>query len=281
MQEDGLILGPYKLPLRKVKKGYGYHGAISISKDGKGIQCHECGELKENLALHIRKHKMTVREYREKFGLSLNTKLVSESFRTASIERMLALREKMKKEGSLDRIIRLCNEKRVESMKRAIKNGTWKKHPMLKDEDKNLRGICPDQLLDLIKKAHSHYGYTPSYAEFMAYHQTNRFATPIRRTFGSWKNAVEKAGFTPKKRGYSMEGGRIKYDSEELVDILATFYEENKRCPTLSDHKRGFLPTWGTYVRHFGSMAEARRRAGIKNYMLTRGGSRKPKPLTV
>lgn len=274
MKEDDLILGPYKLPLKKVKNGFGYQGAISLSKDGKSIQCHICGALKENLSLHIRQHKMTVREYREKFGLSLNTRLVSESHRNASIERMLALREKMKKEGSYDKIMRLCNEKRIESMRKAIENGTWKKGKMLKDEDLNLRGICPDQLLELIKKAHSHYGYTPSYAEFMAYYQTNRFAAPIRRTFRSWKGAVIKAGFKPKERGYSVEGGRIKYDPEELTEILALFYEENKRAPTISDHKRGFLPTWETYVKKFGSMAEARRVAGIQDYIKTRGGNR-------
>ncbi len=274
MKEDGLILGPYKLPLKKLK--YGYYGAISLTKDGKGIQCHVCGEIKANLSLHLRKHKMTVREYREKFGISLNTRLISEHARQASVERMLALRARMEREGTLDDMMRLCNERRIESMNRAIEAGTWKKDPMLKAEDLNKRGICPDQLIELIKKAHSHYGYTPSYAEFMGYYQTNRFATPIRRTFGSWKKAVEKAGFSPKKRGYSVEGGRIQYDDEELIDILSGFYEENKRAPTLSDFKRGFLPQWETYTRHFGTMAEARRRAGIKDYVLPRGGRHIP-----
>ncbi len=273
--DEELILGPYKLPLKKVRKGFGYYGAISLSKDGKGIQCHICGALKENLSLHLRQHDITVRAYREKFGLSLKTRLVSESHRIAAIERMLDLREKMRREGSLERITRLCNKSRVKSMKQRIKDGTWKKGSWLKNEDLNLRGICPDQLIELIKKAHAHYGYTPSYAEFMAYYQTNRFATPIRRTFGSWKSAVTKAGFSPKKRGYSMEGGRIKYQDEELIDILATFYEDNKRPPTLSDHKRGFLPQWEVYTRRFGSMEEARRRAGIKKYVLARGGKNK------
>lgn len=278
--EDNLILGPYKLPLKKVEEGFGYHGAISLSKDGKGIQCHICGEIKENLALHLRKHEITTREYREKFGLSLNTRLVSESFREASIKRMLELRERLEAEGSLDKITRLCNEKRIESMKKKIKDGTWKKHPMLKSEDLNLRGICPDQLLELIKDAQKHYTYTPSYAEFMAFHQTNRFATPIRRTFGSWVKAVEKAGFTPKVRGYSVEGGKIKYEEEELIEILAEFHKENKRMPTLSDHKRGFLPNWETYTRRFGSMQEARRRAGLQE-VISRGGSHEVKPLTI
>jgi hypothetical protein len=144
MNED-LLLGPYKLPLKKLSKeeGFGYFGAVSLAKDGKGIQCHVCGAIKNNLSLHLRLHKITVREYREKFGISLNTVLVSESCRNASVERMLALRAKLQKEGSLAAITRLCNERRIESMKKAIKAGTWKKHPMLKPEDLNLRGICP------------------------------------------------------------------------------------------------------------------------------------------
>lgn len=136
----------------------------------------------------------------------------------------------------------------------------------------NLRGICPDQLVELIKKAADHYKATPSYAEFMAYYQTNRFATPIKRTFGSWKNAVRKAGYEPKKRTFNPLGGKIKYEDEELIEILSEFYRENKRVPTLSDFKRGFLPTWETYTKRFGSMAEARRRAGITDYILPRGG---------
>jgi hypothetical protein len=275
MNED-LLLGPYKLPLKKLSKeeGFGYFGAVSLAKDGKGIQCHVCGAIKNNLSLHLRLHKITVREYREKFGISLNTVLVSESCRNASVERMLALRAKLQKEGSLAAITRLCNERRIESMKKAIKAGTWKKHPMLKPEDLNLRGICPDQLIETIRAAHAHYGRTPSYAEYMGFHQTNRFATPIRRTFGSWKKAVVKAGYEPKKRAWSTDNA--SYDYEELIETLATFYKEQKRPPTLSDFKQGFLPNWETYTRHFGSMQEARRRAGVEHYVLARGGAHTP-----
>lgn len=274
MKEQDLILGPYKLPLRKLK--FGYFGAVSITRDGTGIQCHVCGAIKQNLSLHLRLHGTTVREYREKYGISLNTRLVSESHRNAAITRMLELREKMKREGSYDKIMRLCNEKRIESMKRAIAAGTWKKHPMLKPEDLNKRGICPDQLIELIHDAVRHYGHVPSYAEFMAMHQTNRFATPFRRTFGGWRQAVERAGYRPRQRRFvTPEQGRIRYDEEELVEILANFYRENGRVPTLSDFKRGFLPQWETYTRRFGTMAEARRRAGITE-VLKRGGSHLP-----
>jgi hypothetical protein len=65
---EDLLLGPYKTPLTKVTEGFGYMGAILLTKDGKGIQCHICGEIKENLSLHVRQHSITVREYREKFG---------------------------------------------------------------------------------------------------------------------------------------------------------------------------------------------------------------------
>lgn len=277
MNEDDLILGPYKLPLKKLK--HGYFGAISITKDGTGIMCHVCGAIKENLSLHLRQHDITTRQYREKFGLTLQTRLVSEKFRNASIERMLALRAKLEKEGSLEKITRICNEKRVEDMKRRQANGTWKKGKThLKPEDLNLRGICPDQLVEKIREAAKHYKATPSYAEFMAFHQTNRFAAPIRRTFGSWKEAVKKAGYEPKVRQFSKEGGRIKYEDEELLEILSNFYKDNGRLPTLSDFKRGFLPTWEVYTKRFGSMAEARSRAGLQ-VEVRRGGINNRQPM--
>lgn len=275
---EDLLLGPYKLPLKKLE--FGYFGAISLTKDGKGIQCHICGAIKENLSLHLRQHSITTREYREKFGLTLNTRLVSESFRNASIERMLALREKMRAEGSLERLTQILQRSAEKSRQERIKNGTWKKGKThLKAEDLNLRGICPDQLIELIHKAVKHYGYVPSYAEFMGHYQTNRFATPFRRTFGGWKQAVEKAGYTPKQRKFSEQGGKLKYEDEELIEILANFYQENKRVPTLSDFKRGFLPQWETYTRRFGTMAEARRRAGIEQWILPRGGITNGQPI--
>lgn len=46
-----LILGPYKLPLKKVEEGFGYYGAISLTADNKYIQCHVCGRLRKNLSL--------------------------------------------------------------------------------------------------------------------------------------------------------------------------------------------------------------------------------------
>lgn len=266
---DDLILGPYKTPLTQVKEGFGYMGALSLAKDGSGIQCHICGAIKANLSLHLRQHKITVREYKKKFDIALGTPLVSENVRNASVQRMLALREKMRNEGSLERITRICQEAANSARKPGGKNyrkgKTW-----MSGEYLNLRGICPDQLVELIRKAADHYKTTPSYAEFMAFYQTNRFATPIKRTFGSWKNAVIKAGYEPKKRQWST--GKMKYDDEELIEIMSEFYKENRRVPTLSDFKRGFLPTWETYTKRFGSMTEARRRAGITEYIRPRGG---------
>lgn len=266
MNED-LVLGPYKLPLKKVETGFGYFGAVSFSREG-SIQCHICGELRDNLSLHLRQHDINVADYREKFGISLSTPLTSEKFRNASVTRMLELRKKMAEEGSLERITRLCQEGATRARKKGGKNykkgRTW-----MSPENLNLKGICPDQLIELIRKAHDHYKATPSYAEFLAYYQTNRFATPIKRTFGSWKNAVRKAGYEPKQRVFST--GLAKYDDEELVETLSDFYKENRRVPTYSDFKRGFLPTWETYVRRFGSMQEARLKAGITD-TIKRGG---------
>lgn len=265
--EQDLVLGPYKEPLQKVEVGYGYFGAITLSKDGQSIQCHICGELRENLSMHLRQHKISVKDYREKFGLSAGTALVSEAMRQRLKEQMFALREKMIADGRAGELAE--HLKKFQRARKGKKTGSR----FLTPEQKNIRGVCPDQLIQLIRDAHEKYRRPFSYMEFETFHQTSRFYMPIRRTFGNWTKAVKKAGLDAK--GYEKnKGSAIKYSDEELLDFLSTFWLDTGKIPSATDCKRGLLPTAETYMRRFGTMDEARRRAGIDP--LTRGGSHKP-----
>ncbi|MBW1974805.1 MAG: MucR family transcriptional regulator [Deltaproteobacteria bacterium] len=52
----------------------------SIGKEA--VVCLECGEKLSSLAPHLRrKHQMSAREYKKKWGMKLSTKLVSENYR--------------------------------------------------------------------------------------------------------------------------------------------------------------------------------------------------------
>ena len=251
--QDELILGAYKEPLRKVENGFGYMGAISLSKDGR-IQCHICGELFDNLSFHVKTHsKITVREYKEKFGLSMSTSLVSESVRQKMKEKMFEINARHK-DGFFAEMSRkgvLARKGKRTSRRESL-------------EKKNLKGTCPDQLLEKIRECATALGYTPSYDNFFVWAGTQRFYRPIVLTFGSWSNAIKQAGLARHKH----PGGKgdLDYADDELLEYLHDFYTEHSVIPSRSDYARGLFPHYTTYVNRFGSMAEARRRAGIPDW---------------
>lgn len=139
-QNDSLTLKNYKLPLKAIPKteGYGYFGAVMVTTDGKGIQCHVCGEVYADLSGHARaKHKLLVKEYQEKFDLSRNTALISESERYR------------RKEETLKWIRSMTPEEYQETQRKALENyHKWRKaNPPQKFkerlESKNKKGSCP------------------------------------------------------------------------------------------------------------------------------------------
>lgn len=248
---DFLTLKHYKEPLRPVKKGYGYYGAIAMSKEDGRIQCHFCGELFDNLALHIYKiHDITATEYKLKFSLSRSSALVSERVRMDA------------KEKTLEWMRRLTPEQKEAHMRRArAGRREWRKFKE-RLEDKNKKGTCPDQLLDTIKKCAEKLGHTPSKNEFIAHYDSQRFVHLIYKTFGSWTKAIKMARLTASEK---KAGKKKEYSNEELLDYLSIYHQENGNIPTESDARRGLIPDVGVYKRHFGSLPKARKLAGIQD----------------
>lgn len=265
MENEALILGPYKEPLKAVEEGFGYEGALTFNTLGQ-VQCHVCGELFDDLASHIRNaHKISAKEYRTKYSLAVSTKLVSEKYREEKknnhLRYLQTLSPEQRKEHRRKAMaaIARCNEVRREK----IKSGEYKPgNDSL--EQKNKRGICPDQLLDIVKRSQEHFGYTPSVREFEGLYGY-RYHEPIRRTFGSFSNAVRKAGLQERpKKGHAPKGiPRIRHTDDELLDYLQVFYQEHGMIPTAGDCNRGLLPSYASYTGHFGSFPNARKLAGV------------------
>lgn len=257
-KNTGLVLVNYKEPLRSVKKGFGYLGALLMTLDGEKLQCHICGKLFSSLSLHInQKHDMDTKRYREKFDLARTTALVSESEREA------------RKQRTLDYISSLSpQQKRKHAEKARINYAKYLKTKpttrfKIRLETKNKRGTCPDQLLQKIKDASAHYGYTPSKNEFIDYCRSQRFVHLIYTTFGSWSKAVKMAGFQV-RQGTGMIGKKRKdYSDEELLEYLQIFYQESGRVPTETDCRRGLIPSSESYTRRWGSFPKAREIAGL------------------
>lgn len=255
--DNNLTISNYKEPLRPVKDGFGYQGTLIGTIDGTKIQCHICGELFGELSKHIIRHKMNVKEYREKFELARSTALISESVREERKVRTLKWLNSLSPEEKKDFLKRSRSKMSATAKKKRALAG----QPKVSLETKNKRGTCPDQLLDKIKKCAEAIGQTPSKREFIDWCESQRYVHLIYKTFGSWSAAIKMINL--KKRVKKECGGRKKYSNEELLEYLQIFYQENGTPPTETDCRRGLIPDSSVYKRRFGSLPKARELAGI------------------
>lgn len=247
-----LIYENYKEPLKKIPKadGFGYYGTVATTADKELVQCHLCGNLFKSLGVHIAKHNLTARTYKEKYGLGLRTALIGD-----------ATREKMQRntvkiyDGKLPEHLRKYNEAgqpnatRGKGSKSAETSG-WTL------ERRNKEGLCPDQVIEKIKEAAEKLGHTPSYDEFKVFYHT-RYVASIRYLHGNYLNAVKKARLISAKE--------LKEPSNEtILRYLVEFKEEHGHIPMTSDFKRGLLPVpRQMYNRRFGNLNNARLEAGL------------------
>lgn len=246
----------YKEPLRSVRGGFGYYGTLLATFDGTKVMCHTCGELYGELSKHIQRHNLTAAEYREKYQLSRQTALISETIRNA------------RKERTVQWIASLSDEERTEFRERQrARYRAWQKEkharrqPKSALETKNKRGTCPDQLLERIMEVKRVLKRTPSKAEFIDHYGSQRYVHLIYKTHGSWANALKMCGMQPKEQ--ERNGGRRNYTKEALLEYLRIFYQENNKVPTETDCRRGLIPDSGIYRKRFGSFTHARSLAGI------------------
>jgi len=267
--DDNLVLLNYKEPLKKVTDGHGFYGAITVTKDGKGVQCHICGLLFSSVKDHIRHaHNISVPQYKEQFQLSDTSALISEELRQRFID-------------SSNTWYASLSPKEKEALREKRRRGIiayLKKHPegfahgkSLRLEARNKRGTCPDQLLEKIRGIKEKLGHTPSKEEFIRETKTQRFVHIIYKTFGSWSTAVRMSGMDAKEKHNASKGKH--YTRDQLLDYLKIYYQENNRPPSASDCRRSLIPSLESYINRFGSFHNARLAAGITERP-TRWGTR-------
>lgn len=254
-----LTMQNYKEPLTPVPDGYGYLGTVMATKDGEYIQCHICGKLLQHMSGHIfQTHKMKVAEYKEQFGLSPRTALASEKVRWELKRRGLEFFKNLTPEKKEEFKIK----RRESLLKGRTSSHRTNRQPKESLEQKNLKGTCPQQLLAKIQEVASDLGYTPSLKEFVTECGSQRYKHLIIKTHGSWLKAVALAGLD-KRVPKGVPKKYKKHDTEELLEYLKIFAEENNEIPTHTDFISGVLPEEGIYVRRFGSIENARQQAGV------------------
>ena len=248
----------YKEPLEPIErgKGFGYYGALLSALDQKSLQCHMCGELVENMGTHIwSQHKLSGREYREKFKLASGTALMTEKMRIEAKRKFWMMAKD-------------CPE----MLDRFKKNwGRWKHNAgktghRIALETLNKRGTCPKQLLAKIHWVKERIGHTPSLDEFVSECGTQRYKHLIYKVYGSWANAIKKIGLQTSTKKQGQHFSR-RYTKAEVVELLQLFARENNALPTWSDGDRGLIPSGKVILRIFGGIENARRVAGIERIL--------------
>lgn len=250
LADQTLLYDNYKEPLKKIEKGkgYGYYGTVAITADKEYVQCHICGNLFTSVSMHLRKHKISAVKYKETYGLSLTTSLMSEPAREAFQKRAVA---HLPSKDGLPAWLQEYNRK-VQSGE--VKHKAHGRAPSLEWRNKN--GLCPDQVLEKIKDLTEILGHTPSHDEF-ARHYKGRYLGSINFQHGSYLKAVAKLGLKSAKE-------LKEYTNEQLLENLVQFYDEHGRIPMTGDFNRGLLgANRATYITRFGSLNSARVEAGL------------------
>jgi hypothetical protein len=257
----------YKEPFIKFKGGFGFLGAVGYSRDKDKVQCAFCGEFFGGIrqshlekCVGVKKYEKkygkeinTLDDYRDVCGLSKSTVLIGEITREKMISRKLSTKAlEVKKKWASE-------EEKERRRLKLIENNKKRKGSKARMEIKNKTGTCPVQLLDRIKKVKKAIGRTPSKRDFYKFYK-GKYLGAIYSTYGSYIEAVRLSGLTPQSDLYK---GNFKYTNEQLIEFLQRFVLLHKRLSTYSDHERGLLPAYDTYIKRFGSINNARREAGL------------------
>lgn len=244
-----LIYADYKEPLKKLLKhqGFGFAGTLAQTSDKEFVQCHICGNLFVALAGHIRKHKLSAKEYRERFGLMASTALCSDTRREALQKTVVT---KLGNTELPSHLIEYNRKMQAGEIKHnPTPKGTWTL------ERRNKGGVCPEQVLERIKDLADILGKTPSSDEFRDYYR-GRYWESILYLHGSWSNAIRKTKLISRNQ--------LRHpDGDQLIATLQEFHKQYGRIPMTSDFARGLLRDKTVYIRVFGSLNNARIEAGL------------------
>lgn len=208
----------YKEPLMKFTNpdgegGHGFVGALLFDGISGKVQCHLCGKWFEALSSnHLqREHSMTAKEYKKVTGLMKSSALISEKYRASLIANGLERRVKNLKNQK--------GVKRSAAVRRKIRE-TLREN---RDEMKNLRGTCPEQLIERLVEQYRKLGRTPTRRELSC-------EEALIATYGSMQRACQLAGIPYRKPGETNVVS--KFTEDYLINFTRDFFDKNGKLPT-------------------------------------------------
>jgi hypothetical protein len=166
-------IGKYIPPFENVKDGFGFMGVIVEDFVSGKLQCHLCGKWFETLPNHLRKHEITGKDYKIRFGLLQSTALKSKKMRLKQSKIMQRLRKKNPQNN-----YKFTKNNSFAGNRKGIKKAV---------ESKNKYGVCDLQIIERIINLKDELGKTPTltqlsdrYGGAMIFHLSKRYGSYIK-----------------------------------------------------------------------------------------------------
>lgn len=225
-------------PYKALENGFGYQGVLLRDTQNDLLQCHICGVWKSGLAHHLRLHKITADQYREKFELPVSCPLMNNKMlnRLSELGRSKEWKERLKKAT------------RNTTMHKNLHKRKWRSYKRLSHENKY--GTCPEQLVRRYLIVADRIGHEPSDNELRKYDHAAYAAISHKYGTNKWRaknnfliNRIQKIDYTPDK---------IIAQIQKLADRLGRVPRWNDLVKSTKD-----TPTICTIRKHLGSFHRA------------------------
>lgn len=210
-------IGKYIPPFEKVKKGFGYKGVIVEDYKSGALQCHICGKWFENFSSHLTpKHNMTANEYKDMFGLSINTSLKSKRIRLRQSEVMIKLNKENPK----------CFHRSHAGFEKNNSYASNRKGKPKSEETINKFGVCDLQIRDRVLKLKEKLGKTPTLID-LKNEYGGGFIFHIHKRYGSYVKLCWDLSMTPVTSNHNPKYSREYFiekglSNEPSIRILTT-----------------------------------------------------------
>lgn len=126
----------------------------------------------------------------------------------------------------------------------------------LGDADRRTGRIPTDDLLDELHRVGEQVDRAPTASQMNAHGEYS--VETYRNRFGSWRNALETAGFT------IQDGSCARIPTDELLNQLEAFADELGHPPSSIEIRSSGPYSPKVYIRRFGSWRSALSRAGVE-----------------
>lgn len=135
-----------------------------------------------------------------------------------------------------------------------LRFGSWKnalKAAGLQKDKYKITGYTDKELIDFLVDYYNKFNKVPRTRDF----DNNDYpdSETYRLRFGSWKNALIKAGLYDLRED-KYQFGQTEYSADELLSLLNNYIIKNNKIPVQDEFtSKNNLPSISTYTRSFGS----------------------------